>query len=410
MDKGRNKKSKGQILVIVVMMLIGLMAMLGLVLDGGNFYTHRRQAQLAADAGALAGARAYCLTEDVDAAISSAWDYAVNRNDAQAANITVDGGTYEVTVDTSINFNTFFLGFVGRNQLTATASATAGCSPPTSGIGVMPIAWSCRPPDDPGSDSDDCDLYLMDHYEDANGDGEEGDGNGQCIYGEDPMYIVVDSADIAEDLVCWDPPNIPPAGSEEGVLTVDCDIDDDGIDDLKPISGGNRSWLDLDGGGGGAADLKDWIENGLEDTITIHTWFAGQSGVSVAVYNAVNDYQLGNDVVIPVFDQVCPYGVPSGSPENPCHSLWHSGIDTVVESGGASTDYFHIISFAIFRVECVDAGSNPKGKDGCPAHDGLLLDPDVKTIEGCFVEGFDAGLGGGGGPTDTGTIVVYLKR
>ena len=54
-------------------------------------------------------------------------------------------------------------------------------------------------------------------------------------------------------------------------------MDDDGINDIQLLSGGNRSWLDLDGGGGGG--LADWIEDGFNEVIEPHTWFQGQTGV-----------------------------------------------------------------------------------------------------------------------------------
>ena len=142
-------KNKGQVLVIVVLMLIGLVGMLALVLDGGSLFTHRRTAQLAADAGALAGARAYCLTINsspggaVSAAENAAIQY-VGLNDADLVDVTVEAGSGDVTVDTSITYDTFFLGILGRSQMTAPASATAGCTPPTEGRSVLPVAWSCR--------------------------------------------------------------------------------------------------------------------------------------------------------------------------------------------------------------------------------------------------------------------------
>ena len=98
MDKILKKNTKGQILVIVVLMLVGLLAMLAFVLDGGNMYAQRRVAQLAADAGALAGARAYCLEEDVYSAV---YDYATTKNEAFVENWQVDSSTGDVTVDAS---------------------------------------------------------------------------------------------------------------------------------------------------------------------------------------------------------------------------------------------------------------------------------------------------------------------
>jgi uncharacterized membrane protein len=56
--KIRQNSESGQFLVMLAVMLLALLAMLALVLDGGTLYLRRREAQNAADAGALAGARA----------------------------------------------------------------------------------------------------------------------------------------------------------------------------------------------------------------------------------------------------------------------------------------------------------------------------------------------------------------
>ncbi len=389
------KRESGQSIVLVVLMLVGLVGMLALVLDGGNFYTQRRSAQVAADAGALAGAREYCITESNTAAINRAFDYAVNRNAADAANISIDGPTGDVTVDASITFDTFFLGFLNRPQLTATASATAGCDPASSAF-VMPIAWSCKDPSG-ASVSEDCELYYWDTADNAE----------DCVEG-DYIYIIVDLADLEDEIVCHDP--LPPGESAPDPLPVgfvDCDSDDDGINDIGLLSGGNRSWLDLDGGGGGASSLSDWIENGLDEPVYPHTWFAGQTGVAVSVYNTVHDHILNEQVVIPVFNSICPSGIPNAIDN--CQDQWHDE-DTVVPTGGSATDYFHVISFALFYPTCVDAGSHPGGGNRCIAHEALDLHNNIKTIEGCFVEGVDASLGSGGGEVDTGADVVYLKR
>lgn len=52
------RRQRAQILVLFAFALIPLAATVGLALDGGNLYLQRRTAQTAADAGALAGARA----------------------------------------------------------------------------------------------------------------------------------------------------------------------------------------------------------------------------------------------------------------------------------------------------------------------------------------------------------------
>jgi len=54
---GRSRRAPAQILLIFGLGVFGLVALIALVLDGGNVYVQRRTTQLAADAAALAGAR-----------------------------------------------------------------------------------------------------------------------------------------------------------------------------------------------------------------------------------------------------------------------------------------------------------------------------------------------------------------
>lgn len=58
-------RENGQSIVLVLIMFFGLVAMLALVLDGGNMYTQRRVAQVAADAGALAGLGTFVVMSPV---------------------------------------------------------------------------------------------------------------------------------------------------------------------------------------------------------------------------------------------------------------------------------------------------------------------------------------------------------
>ena len=51
----RRRSEKGQVLMLVALVFVGLLAVAGLAVDGGNLYAQRRQAQNAADAAALAG-------------------------------------------------------------------------------------------------------------------------------------------------------------------------------------------------------------------------------------------------------------------------------------------------------------------------------------------------------------------
>jgi Flp pilus assembly protein TadG len=52
------KRERGQALVIIALAIVGLAGMAGLVIDGGNIFLDRRNAQNAADSAALAAALA----------------------------------------------------------------------------------------------------------------------------------------------------------------------------------------------------------------------------------------------------------------------------------------------------------------------------------------------------------------
>lgn len=54
---GLTRSERGQSIVIVALVFVGLVALAGLAIDGGNLFVQRRQAQNAADASALAGTR-----------------------------------------------------------------------------------------------------------------------------------------------------------------------------------------------------------------------------------------------------------------------------------------------------------------------------------------------------------------
>jgi hypothetical protein len=169
-----------------------------------------------------------------------------------------------------------------------------------------------------------------------------------------------------------------------------CDINGDGINEV--FGGGDRSWLDLSGGGGGASDLSNWITNGFSGSIGIHTWLGGQTGVATSVYHSINDvinrYPPKFPIVLlPVFDGICDAN-PNDKPS--CETVLHNPVppeEKVVTSSGAA-NYFHIAGFSTFYLTCVDDG----GANKCPgATEFLNLNPglkNLKTIEGYFVKDY----------------------
>ena len=130
----------GQTLPFIVLMMFVILGMVALVLDGGSVMANRRTAQVAADAGAMAGANRACSGNYDAATVAEA--YAVN-NGATLASVTIAGST--VTVEATVENPSFFAKVFGQETLTAVADATAGCYPLKGSGTMMPVAWSCRP-------------------------------------------------------------------------------------------------------------------------------------------------------------------------------------------------------------------------------------------------------------------------
>jgi len=385
MEIESNRNEHGQNLIIFAVFMVVLVALAGLVVDGGFSLTKRREAQNAADAGALAGAEALC-SGNPDNAEPQALEFAIDRNGASAADVLVEGKA--ITVTTTIPHETFLAGIFGSEVVTITASASAGCYVPCELEGVLPVAWACQPPAGEDPDLNECGI----EYGTVNEAG--------------PLYVFMDSQNLSNDFYCQDPPN-----SGLPLNTLDCDLDDNGINEL--MAGGNRSWLDLSGGGGGAAELKDWIWNGFGGSLSTHMWFGGQAGVENSVFQAVGDI-IGTIVWLPVFDSFC-----LGVPDTVCPESYHTSLpeapwqDTIVLSGGTSQTYFHVIAYSALRITCVVAPGVPHtcpddGRDAAVLANPELNWNSIKTIEGYFIENY-GGSGKCEGP-DTGIYTIYLNH
>jgi Flp pilus assembly protein TadG len=134
-------RERGQILVLFTLGLVAIIAMVGLVLDGGGAFAQRRVEQNAADLGALAGANAYMNTSgSVTAKTNAARSAAISATTANgytdgisAADVSVNvnllSGGAEVQVGlTSPHNNTFSRIIPGQAKwdVTVTAAAIAG--------------------------------------------------------------------------------------------------------------------------------------------------------------------------------------------------------------------------------------------------------------------------------------------
>jgi Flp pilus assembly protein TadG len=139
---------RGQVIAIFALALVAIIALTGLVIDGGSSTVQRRDEQNVADSAALAAAFNYVNTKSIGQATQAAWDVATaNGYDHTAANTTVN-----VTITTG-NPNTFivtvtkphqnyFSGVLGMSTWDVSATATALGGRPNVAYGVMPIMFN----------------------------------------------------------------------------------------------------------------------------------------------------------------------------------------------------------------------------------------------------------------------------
>lgn len=128
-----NREESGQVIVLVAVLMAGLVAVVGLVTDGGLVFTQKRDLQNVADAAALAGAMqideaAYrasggeSVVLDQTAAYQAAVEYLRAEGGLDYSVVTRPAG---VEVSVSRRASTGFLRVVGINGFDISASATA---------------------------------------------------------------------------------------------------------------------------------------------------------------------------------------------------------------------------------------------------------------------------------------------
>ncbi len=389
-----NKLEKGQATPLVVLMLLLIMIpLIALIVDGGAVMANRRIAQAAADAGALAGAQRACL--GYNDAESVAENYATARNQATSAQASVDGK--EVTVNTTVQYTSFFAGIFGDSTLEANAEAAASCLG-VKGKGVVPLAWHCWPNDGSGPFNSDygCEMQTLSweqirplvENEVTTLDISDFDGNSKTYkmsgtnivdaatgkLTPEQIYIIFDS-----DKLC--------------VSDIDCDLDNDGKNDLQ--LGGDRGWLYLTAS---TSNIAQWITDyGAHPDFTLqtHIWLSGKSGTESDVpIKMINQSWPGQVVLVPVYNEICT----SNPDTNPaCVAAAHAsppwpafgGTDNFSELKNQDP-YYHVIAFAPFYISCVSKSGN------CPGYiyadkiiNGNTLKDNERVIEGYFLSDVD---------------------
>jgi Flp pilus assembly protein TadG len=265
-------RERGQVLVIVAVGMVALIAMVGLVLDGGASFGQRRSQQRGADLAALAGANDLLLHGDVNTARSVAESLAT-KNGYDPAVVTVDvtvtpfasgraGG--KVRVGIKARHQNSFSTIVGLNAWDISVSATAIAGSVTGGSGVGPIIFSAN----------------------------DFQANGQPL----PGYT---------ESGC---PPAPVTPAENGCPfgTVNGDA---------PAPGGNDlAWSNYGTGNVDTPQVRNIISGQLviDRTLALNDYIGQHNnGFHNDLFQAVQQYYAGKDILVPVTTEQVP-GIPDG--------------------------------------------------------------------------------------------------
>jgi Putative Flp pilus-assembly TadE/G-like len=290
----RAHAQRGQILVLFTLGLVAMIAMVGLVLDGGDTFAQRRVEQNSADLAALAGANAYMnhvgtVAQKTSAAITAATaaaddnGYADGGGTSVNVSVALKSSGAEVAVDVTAPHPNNFTRVVGINSWDVSVTASAMTGAIDTAVGAAP--------------------WLM-HINAFNGDGS-------------PKYT--QSNPIA-------------FGEANGDY---------------PISGTDLAWTDFNGNNNvNSSEVSGIIDGSNVVTATMEFGqYIGQhnQGNHTTLYGDVNSYLAGHDVPVPIVgpgNPDCPYG-PPGHPDG-CFKGW-AMFHVISAAGGSSksiTGYF----------------------------------------------------------------------
>ena len=151
----RTRASDGQIIVIFALGLVAMIAMVGLVLDGGSTFAQRRGQQNASDLAALAGANEFLLSGDQDVARAVARDMASKNGyghdpaTGHTVMVTFQDFDTEVVVEVSAPHRNNFTGVVGMTAWQVSTTATVEVGIPDTALGG-PFIFNTEIFTDPG--------------------------------------------------------------------------------------------------------------------------------------------------------------------------------------------------------------------------------------------------------------------
>jgi Flp pilus assembly protein TadG len=124
----RGQDESGVVLVVVAIMMVAILGMAALAIDVGSFYQAQRQAQAAADAGALAASQD--LPGSGASALTDGTTYATTNYPGATATVSTpyNGSSSQVKVTVNATTPSFFGRIFGITKANVSASAVAGAN------------------------------------------------------------------------------------------------------------------------------------------------------------------------------------------------------------------------------------------------------------------------------------------
>lgn len=144
-----DRHERGQVLAIFALGLVAIIAMTGLVLDGGSTFVQRRDMQNAVDAAAMAAGYAYVNTNSASAATAAAKDAAKANGYAEGTGgVVINVAVTEMAAGTTVKVSmsrphrNHFSGIVGMPTWDVSTTATSLSGPPNTAIGAAPLIFN----------------------------------------------------------------------------------------------------------------------------------------------------------------------------------------------------------------------------------------------------------------------------
>lgn len=359
----------GQALVLVVIALVAMLAMAGLVVDGGNLFAQQRRTQNWTDAGANAGAVQLLRRMMGVAGTDAQWDQRVVA--AAAESIAADGLQAIASTDYT-NIGGTVLGPAGTGSIPAGAAGVRVVGQRAVGTYLAGIVG----------------LTSFTATADATAIAGYGTGVGEGVLLPLTFPVLFTQCD-GNDFIANGP---WPVGPSNPVVVPMCSN-----------GPGNVGWIDWTPTAGGASELAAAITNPSNPPIsTPHWYYISQTGSISAgpVQNAMDAY-VGEDITLPIF-----YASTSDPLPGTCNSTPGGSRDALSDcpigdrGGNGSNQWYFLVTLGSFHLQQVYLN----GGDGGACDPGEI---NGGNISGCLIGYWNADVvpaemsigPGGGTPT-----------